>query len=108
MRPADPDIVFVLETADRDGSFVAGSTPEIRDEIARYAVRRWSSSQRRIRAKTSSTEKRIEDLARGLYARGNTSREAAESAIPYGVLMTEYRWLAGRLAEALEASESCT
>jgi hypothetical protein len=91
MRNADPVLVAVLEAAREAGSPVAGWTHSEREEIAKLAARRWRSFGRR-HGGVGSFDARVEDLAKGLSGR------LEEHERP---LMSDYRWLAQQLAEAL-------
>ncbi|WP_354697192.1 hypothetical protein [Paraconexibacter sp. AEG42_29] len=93
----DPDdvrdrIARAVELAQAEGCPVAGG--EVR-QIAEVAHRRWLSYDRRHRAPPGGVGARVEDLARGLRDRLEDDPQAA------GPLMTDYRYLAAKVAEAL-------
>lgn len=86
-----------VEQARTAGSPVVGGDTAARERIVEIAVRRWSSFPRRD-PKTGSDvrERRIEDLAKGLC------HQIDKQPGLVGRLMTDYRWLARRLAEVFE------
>ena len=86
-----------VEQAKTAGSPVAGGDAATCERIVEVAVRRWSSFPRRD-PKTGGDvrERRIEDLAKGLC------RQIDKQPSLVGRLMTDYRWLARRLAEVFE------
>jgi hypothetical protein len=91
-------VVAVIAEAWQEGSPVAASDDERRREMAAVATRRWESFERRAKSRRAGMDERVEDLAKGL-------RDAYEpdSALA-GPLMTDYRWLAERIAAALTDS----
>lgn len=81
-----------------EGSFVAspGSTGGEQEKLARVALRRWGSFDRRNKVRRPALEHRIEDLAKGLRDAHYTDRQMV------GPLMTDYRYVAERLADVLQ------
>jgi len=92
---ADQSTIAAAEKAIRaaweDGCPVAGH-PE---ELAPLAVRRWRSAERRIKGETDR-ESRIRDLAKGLM------QIYEDDPGHVGPLKEDYRYLAQRIAEAIE------
>src|SRR5687768_14404928 len=68
---------------------------QIQNELARVALRRWRSFDRRHK-KSDSNRARVEDLAKGL----RDAIEGDRSLV--GPLMDDYRWLAEQLAQKLQ------
>ncbi|HVX09600.1 MAG TPA: hypothetical protein VHC22_00225 [Pirellulales bacterium] len=92
-------LVARLRWASHDGCPVAGSSEGQWAEIASVARRRWFSfERRRPTRKDENMPDRVEDLARGLceqFERGGVKLA--------GPLISDYRWLAERLAGVLLA-----
>lgn len=87
-------VLAVVTAASTAGSPVAGRDEASQRELAAVALRRWGSYERRAKRSTGK-EHRVEDLAKGL----RDAFEADRSLV--GPLMTDYRWLAERIAKAL-------
>ena len=88
-------VVAVIAEASVDGSPVAPSGDEERRDVAAVAVRRWNTFERRAKKASGALDARVEYLAKGL-------RDAYEpDSARVGPLMTDYRWLAQRIALAL-------
>lgn len=97
--PADDTFRVVLtavEAAWEAGCPVAGSEPGRRAEIARRAVRRWRSANRR----GASPQHRVEDLAIGLIAAFESEPKAV------GPLARDYDYLAAQIAAALQGQRA--
>jgi hypothetical protein len=78
------------------GSPVAGQQVSDREQIVQTALKRWSTFARRNRkVEGDPLERRIEDLAKGL--RDRVERRPSLT----GPLMSDYRWLARKLAGIL-------
>jgi hypothetical protein len=89
-------LLAVLEAEHLSGSPVAGANAAGRQETARAAMRRWRSFSRRSpHPERASHADRVEDLAKGLR-----DRLDSEPALT-GPLMTDYRYLAAKLAAVL-------
>ena len=93
------ELSHVVADAWESGSPVAGYEPKRWADLARIALRRWQSFGRRNKTGNPDRARRIEGLAKGL--RGFDYNEIGL----VGPLMTDYRWLAGRLAEVLEQQD---
>lgn len=92
-------LMAALEEAQIAGSPVAGRQPSDRERIVETALRRWNTFPRRNRTVGGDAfERRIEDLAKGLRSR--VERQPSLT----GPLMSDYRWLARKLAEILLAT----
>jgi hypothetical protein len=70
------------------------------EELAQVARRRWHSFDRRNKRKHPRFEDRVEDLAKGL---GNTFGGFHPNPALVGSLIEDYRYLARRLGEVLDA-----
>lgn len=89
-------LMVAVEQAQTAGSPVVGAALADRERIVQAALRRWNSFPRRNKKVGGDLlERRIEDLAKGLC----DQFERQPSLV--GPLMTDYRWLARRLAEVL-------
>ena len=94
--PLVQHLALVLERLWDDGCPVAGHDAGSRQDMARVALRRWRSFDRRSKRKSSTREERIEDLAKGL-------RDAVErDPRLVGPLMEDYRHVARTLAGVLD------
>lgn len=87
-------VLEVLEALNRDGSPVAGTTPEERDRVARLAVRRLRSFNGRTKIRQPTDDDRVDDLAKGLRDQLEFDPRLA------GRLIEDYRHLARRVVEA--------
>ena len=63
------------------------------EHIAKLALRRWNSFERRNKSKRASIEQKIEDLAKGL--RNSLEEEPALA----GPLVEDYRYLAAQISK---------
>lgn len=90
-----PRVAQAIAEAFEAGSPVAARDDDGRQHMAGVAVRRWNSFERRAKGKRASTDERVEDLAKGLRDAYEADRALA------GPLMEDYRWLAGRIADAI-------
>jgi hypothetical protein len=89
-------LMVALEEARIAGSPVAGQQPSDREQIVQTALRRWNTFARRNRKPGGDPmERRIEDLAKGLRERVDQRPNLT------GPLMSDYRWLARKLAEII-------
>jgi hypothetical protein len=81
------------------GSLFVGRSEAEHREVADIALRRWNSFHRRQKRRSSTHERRVEDLAKGL-------RDAFEDDPRLvGPLMEDYRHIAAVLADILRGSE---
>ena len=94
--PLGERLLAVAEAEYLCGSPVAGHDSGHRQEMVQVAMRRWRSFSRRSRHPERATHaERVEDLAKGL-------RDHFESEpLLAGPLMTDYRYLAAKLAVVL-------
>jgi hypothetical protein len=91
--PCGERLLAVAEAEHLCGSPVAGHDTAHRQEMVKVAVRRWRSFSRRSRHPERATHaERVEDLAKGL--RDHFEIEPTMT----GPLMTDYRYLAAKLA----------
>jgi hypothetical protein len=99
IHPLEAKLVSKLCWASKDGSPVAGRSPDQWAEMASIARRRWFSFERRRPKKMEDNRaNRVEDLARGLC------EKFTEGGLKMaGRLISDYRWLAEQLAEVLLA-----
>jgi hypothetical protein len=90
-------LMIAVEDARLAGSPVAGQQVSDREQIVQTALKRWSTFARRNRkvVEGDPLERRIEDLAKGL--RDRVERRPSLT----GPLMSDYRWLARKLAGIL-------
>ncbi len=101
-HPSDEDILQRLTTRLAEiwaeGSCVASPGPSGggQEKLARAALRRWQSFDRRNKIRRPTLEHRIEDLAKGLRDIHYSDRHMV------GQLMGEYRDVAERLADVLQ------
>jgi hypothetical protein len=96
IRALEGRLAAKLHWAWDDGCPVAGSSEGKRVAIAEIARRRWNSFERRRPDKLQDNRvNRIDDLARGLCEKCENGGLSMA-----GPLITDYRWLAGQLAEA--------
>jgi hypothetical protein len=92
-------LLAAAEAEHLSGSPVAGHDDAARREMVKTAMNRWRSYRRRSRHPERATyADRVEDLAKGLRDRFETSPELT------GPLMSDYRSLAAKLAAILTDS----
>jgi hypothetical protein len=87
--------IRAVRAAREAGCPVAGGDPDV---IAKVAVRRWTTFDRRVRRRAAvdlTLDRRIEDLSKGLVANFEKDRRLV------GPLITDYRHLARAIAEEL-------
>ena len=92
----EKSVALKLLWALEDGSPVAPHTESGAAEMASLARRRWNSYERRNKNIPDTIENRINDLARGL------AEKCEDGGWPMvGPAISDYRWLAERIAPIL-------
>jgi hypothetical protein len=89
-------VVKAVADAWEEGCPVAGWDQVEWEQISDVAIRRWRSVGRRRHKRVADTD-RVEDLAKGLRDHFEPDRKLV------GNLMTDYRYLASRIATVLSA-----
>lgn len=94
-------LMAIAEAEHLSGSPVAGHDDTNRQETVEIAIRRWRSfSRRSSRPERATHADRVEDLAKGLCDRFETT------PVLTGPLVEDYRHLAGKLAAVLADPQS--
>ncbi len=89
-------LVVRLDELWDEGSTIANGSDADRRAMAMFAVPRWRGFDRRNKVKRPELEHRVEDLAKGLRDR------FAMNPRLVGPEMTDYRYVAARLADILK------
>lgn len=90
MSTLEKRLVSIVDQAYKDGCPIALRG----EEIAKFAIRRWKSSARRL--KKINLESQTRDLAKGLISKFEESPELV------GPLKQDYLWLSQKIAEVLK------